>query len=151
MRRRSRPPATARTCPTPPRRDSSESAIRLKRDAEDAAKLLPDAVLANLDSVAGDLQARLIEMIRSDGDLSCVAAASGQILSRNDWPPGSRGRGDFGTLLVEAFDGALGLLEGPGEVTGQDKELNGRLGRFSTPPSGAARRSGSTAGPQWPC
>jgi hypothetical protein len=102
-----------------------ESANQLERSAEAAAKLLLDAVLAGLDSVAGDLQARLTELIRMDGDFLSVAAALGHILHlyRHDATLGTRGRGDVGALLVEAFDRGLWLFEALGEVAGQDKKL----------------------------
>ena len=102
-----------------------ESANQQERSAEAAAKLLLSAVLAGLESVAGDLQSRLIELIRMDGDFLGVTAGLGHILHlyRYDSALGSRGRGDVGILLVEAFERGLWLFEGLGEVVGQDKEL----------------------------
>ncbi len=96
-----------------------------ERSAEAAAKLLLDAALAGLDTVAGELQARLAELIRMDSDFLSVSVALGHILYlyRHDATLGSRGRGDFGALLVEAFDRGLWLFEALGEVSGQDKKL----------------------------
>jgi hypothetical protein len=102
-----------------------EAASKDERSAEAAARLLLDAVLAGLDSVAGELQDRLTALIRQDGDFLGVAGALGHLLHlhRYDATLGSRGRGDIAALLGEAFGRGLWLLEGLGQVAGQDAKL----------------------------
>jgi hypothetical protein len=102
-----------------------DAANQQERSALAAAKLLLEAVLAGLDSVAGELEARLTELIRMDGDFFSVASALGHLLHlyRHDATLGTRGRGDVGALLVEAFDRSLWLFECLGEVSGQDKKI----------------------------
>jgi hypothetical protein len=102
-----------------------EAAARIERDARSAARLLLDAVLAGLDSIAGELQDRLAVLIRQDGDFLAVTGALGHLLYlfRHDATLGSRGRTDVASLLVEAFARGLWLLEGLGQVTGHDAEL----------------------------
>jgi hypothetical protein len=102
-----------------------ESAERLDRDAGGAARLLLDAVLAGLDSVAGELQERLSALIRQDGDFIAVTSALGHLLYlyRHDATLGSLGRPDVASLLVEAFTRGVWLLEGLGQVAGRDAEL----------------------------
>ncbi len=86
-----------------------ESAARVERDAGAAARLLLDAVLAGLDSIAGELQDRLAALIRQDGDFLAVTGALGHLLylDRHDATLGSRGRPDVASLLVEAFRARL--------------------------------------------
>ncbi len=102
-----------------------ESAARIERDAAAAARLLLDAVLAGLASVAGELQGRLAILIRQDGDFLAVTGALGHLLYlyRHDATLGSRGRPDVASLLVEAFARGLWLLEGLGQLGGHDAEL----------------------------
>ena len=102
-----------------------ETAAAIERDAAAAARLLLDAVLAGLDSVAGELQVKLAELIRQDGDFLTVTGALGHLLYlfRHDATLGSRGRGDVAALLAEAFARGLWLLEGLGQIAGQDAKL----------------------------
>ena len=102
-----------------------EAAARVERDAGAAARLLLEAVLAGLDSVAGELQDRLATLIRTDGSFLAVAETLGHLLYlyRHDATLGSRGRTDVASLLVEAFARGLWLLEGLGQVAGQDAKL----------------------------
>lgn len=102
-----------------------ETAAAQERSAEVAGRLLLNAVLAGLDSIAGALFQELSTLIRRDGDFLGVTAALGHLLYlyRHDATLGSSGRGDIGDLLVEAFGRGLWLLEGLGQVSGQDAKL----------------------------
>ncbi len=122
-----------------------EAAAAIERDAAAAARLLLDAVLAGLDSVAGELQVKLAALIRQDGDFLAVTGALGHLLYlfRHDATLGSRGRGDVAALLAEAFARGLWLLEGMGQIAGQDAKLIESISPRFEPSSNAARRSNS--------
>ncbi|MFO0953036.1 MAG: DUF5682 family protein [Isosphaeraceae bacterium] len=102
-----------------------EASNAVERDAAAAAGLLLKAVLAGLDSVAGDLQDRLALLIRQDGEFVGVTSALGTLLHlyRFDATLGSRGRADVGALLSEAFDRGLWLLEMLGQTPGDDAKV----------------------------
>jgi hypothetical protein len=103
----------------------SEAATAIERDAGKASLLLLDAALAGLTELAGSLLARLQELIRSDGNFFTVTAALGHLLYlyRYDAVLETAGRGEIGALVIETYQRGLWLLEGLGQVTGQDAEL----------------------------
>jgi hypothetical protein len=103
----------------------TEAADAIERDAGKAALLLLDAALAGLTEPAGNLLARLQELIRGDGNFFTVTAALGHLLYlyRYDAVLETAGRGEIGALVVETYQRGLWLLEGLGQVTGQDAEL----------------------------
>jgi Family of unknown function (DUF5682) len=107
----------------------AEVAAAAERDAGRAARLLLDAALAGLTEPAGALLVRLRELIRTDGDFLGVAGALQHLLYlyRYDAVLETAGHGEIGTLLAETYQRGLWLLEGLGQVAGQDGELLGGL------------------------
>lgn len=103
----------------------TEAAGGLERDAGRAAILLLDAALAGLTELAGNLLLRLKDLVRSDGNFFTVTPALGHLLYlyRYDAVLETAGRGEIGALVVETYQRGLWLLEGLGQVTGQDAEL----------------------------
>ncbi|CAA9298534.1 MAG: FIG00765533: hypothetical protein [uncultured Chloroflexia bacterium] len=102
-----------------------ERAAGIERDAEAAALLLLDAGLMGLAADLADLPARLIEVIRGDGDFFTVTGALGHLLYlyRYDDALGTAGAPVVGVLLAEAWARGLWLLDGMGQVAGQDSAL----------------------------
>ncbi|HEX6289511.1 MAG TPA: DUF5682 family protein [Herpetosiphonaceae bacterium] len=103
----------------------AEQTTSIERSAEQAALLLLDACLMGLSRQADLLFARLVQLVREDGDFFGVAAALGHLLYlyRYDHALGAAGRGDIGALLVETFQRVLWLLETLGQAQGRDQEL----------------------------
>lgn len=103
----------------------SEAASSIERDAGRAAVLLLDAALAGLTDLAGNLLARLKELVRSDGNFFTVTTALGHLLYlyRYDAVLETAGNGEIGALVVETYQRGLWLLEGLGQVAGQDAGL----------------------------
>lgn len=103
----------------------AEAAEGIERDAGKAALLLLDAALAGLTERAGALLARLQELVRGDGNFFTVTAALSHLLYlyRYDAVLETAGRGEIGALLVETYQRGLWLLEGLGQVMGQDAGL----------------------------
>lgn len=97
-----------------------EQSEAIQRDAEMAARLLVEASLAGSGTLARELHARLEQLIRQDGSFAGVAASLGHLLYlyRYDEVLQTGGRGDVGSLLVEAFERALWLLESLGQMGG---------------------------------
>jgi hypothetical protein len=102
-----------------------ERAAGIERDAEAAALLLLDAGLMGLAADLADLPARLIDVIRGDGSFFTVTGALGHLLYlyRYDDALGTVGIPAVGTLLGEAWGRGVWLLDGLGQVTGQDTAL----------------------------
>ncbi len=97
----------------------------IERDAEKAAERMLEASLAGIGSLAPELHARLVEVIGEDGNFVTTAGALGHLLYlyRYDEVLQTSGRSDVGSLLAEAFERALWLLESLGQVGGQDARL----------------------------
>jgi hypothetical protein len=102
-----------------------ERAAKLERDADQAARLLLQASLAGLSSLAKILHQRLAELVRGDADFVAVTRALSHLvyLYRFDRVLETAGRSDLGDLLRETFGRGLWLLETLGQVSGRDKEL----------------------------
>ena len=102
-----------------------ERTAGIERAAEAAALLLLDAGLMGLAADLADLPARLIDVIRRDGNFFTVTGALGHLLYlyRYDDALGTVGRPAVGALLAEAFARGLWLLDGLGQVAGQDAAL----------------------------
>ena len=117
---------------------------RIERDARAAALLLLDAVLAGLDSIAGELHDRLAELIRQDGDFLAVTGALGHLLYlyRHDATLGSRGRGGLGSLLVEAFGAGSGCSRAWARSPATTPSWSRASGPCSRPSSSAPRDTG---------
>jgi len=96
----------------------AEQARALQRSAERGAILLLQASLADLNAVASDLHAQLALLVNQDGDFLSVTAALAHLLYLHqfDETMGTRGRGDVGRLLLEAFARGLWLLEVLGQM-----------------------------------
>jgi hypothetical protein len=103
----------------------AEAAERIERDAGKAALLLLDAALAGLTELAGSLLERLKELVRTDGNYFTVTGALGHLLYlyRYDVVLQTAGHGEIGALVTQAYQRGLWLLEGLGQVSGQDAEL----------------------------
>ena len=103
----------------------TEAAGAIERDAGKAALLLLDAALAGLTELAGNLLGRLKDLIRTDGNFFSVTGALGHLLYlyRYDAVLETAGRGEIGALVVETYQRGLWLLEGLGQVMGQDTQL----------------------------
>lgn len=101
-----------------------EAADKLERSSADAALLLLESVLAGVMSMADDLRARIVEIIRQDGDLGSVARAIDHLLHLFAWDDtlGTRGSAETGLLLKEAIHRAVWLLESgsPGATAQQE-------------------------------
>jgi hypothetical protein len=103
----------------------TEGAGTIERNAGKAALLLLDAALAGLTELAGSLLGRLKDLIRSDGSFLSVTGALGHLLYlyRYDAVLETAGHGEIGALAIETYERGLWLLEGLGQVSGQDAEL----------------------------
>jgi hypothetical protein len=103
----------------------AEQAAVVERDAAAAALLLLDAALAGLADLAEALRERVQELIRTDGSFIRVSRAVEHLLYlyRYDTVLQTAGHGAIGALLAEGFGRGLWLLEGLGQVAGQDAEL----------------------------
>jgi hypothetical protein len=90
-----------------------EAAQNLERHSATAALLLLDSVLAGVMQMAEALRLRIVEIIHQDGDLTSVATAMDHLLYLFAWDDSLdvRGSSETGTLLKEAFDRAVWLLE----------------------------------------
>ena len=102
-----------------------ERATEVERDAEKAALILLDGSLMGLEHLAESFYQQLALLIRQDGNFFTVTGALDHLLYlyRYDEVLGTAGQGDVGALLVEAFERGLWLLEGLGQVQGQDESL----------------------------
>jgi hypothetical protein len=103
----------------------TEAAAAIERDAGKAALLLLDAALAGLTELAGSLLGHLKDLIRTDGSFFAVTGALRHLLYlyRYDAVLETAGRGEIGALVVETYQRGLWLLEGLGQVAGQDAQL----------------------------
>lgn len=103
-----------------------EAADKLDRSAAEASLLLLDSVLAGVLTMAEALRTRVGQIIHQDGDLASVAKSIDHLLYLFSWDDtlGSKGSSEAGTLLKEAFDRAVWLLESgsPGASAKQDVE-----------------------------
>jgi Family of unknown function (DUF5682) len=103
----------------------AEKAQAVERDAGKAASLLLDAALAGLVAQADALRDRVRVLVRSDADFFSVTGALGHLLYlyRYDAVLQTAGQGEVGSLLREAYERGLWLLETLGQVSGRDREL----------------------------
>jgi Family of unknown function (DUF5682) len=101
-----------------------ESANHLQRNAEGAALLLLDAGLAGVQKLTPEFYPRLVELIRQDGDFLSNARSLRHLLYlyRYDEVLETRSQTDLATILVEAFQRGLWLLDSLG-ATGNGQEL----------------------------
>jgi len=102
-----------------------EQAENLERNADLAARLLLEARLMGLPHLGLGFHARLVELVRQDGDFFTVTGALGHLLHlyRYDDILGTPGATDVGTLLAEAWIRSLWLLEGMGHPQGKEREF----------------------------
>ncbi len=128
-----------------------ELALGAERDAEGAAVLLLDAVLAGIPKLRSDFQQQLLYVIRQDTNFFANAAALQHILylyrydeaftppggdpgtGSDGFPtheidlggstPGSTHRSDIGKLLRETFLRSIWLWESLGQVPGKDEQI----------------------------
>jgi hypothetical protein len=106
----------------------SEQAMSIDHSSEKGALLLVEASIADLNSLAAALHARLIDTLRADGEFLSVTAALGHLLYlyKFDESMGSQGRADVGAILREAFQRGMWLLEVLGQMIDPDgKTVNG--------------------------
>jgi hypothetical protein len=103
----------------------AELAQGMERSASGAAGLLLESCLMGHLDLAREFHARLVELLREDGDFVSVGAALATLLYiyRYDDVLGSAGLAGVGDILVEAYDRALWLLEGCGAAQGQEREV----------------------------
>ncbi len=101
-----------------------ERADQLQRNAEGAALLLLDAGLAGVQELTPEFYPRLVELIRQDGDFLSIARSLRHLLYlyRYDEVLGTRSKTDLATILVEAFQRGLWLLDSLG-TPGADQDL----------------------------
>jgi hypothetical protein len=90
-----------------------EAALAVERSAAAVALLLLDSVLAGVMTMADALRMRAADVIHQDGDIASVATAMDHLLYLFAWDDalGARGSVETGTLLEEAFERAVWLLE----------------------------------------
>jgi hypothetical protein len=108
----------------------AERAGMIQRDAGAAAQLLLDAALAGLTDLAWTLRQRVGELIHGENNFFLITQALGHLLYlyRYDTVLRTAGTDSVGTLLREAYDRALWLLETLGQTTGSGQEvINGLL------------------------
>ena len=101
-----------------------ERAARIERESDVAALLLLDCALAGL-RIESATRARLIEIVRGEGDFFRLAGALEHLLFTfhfDDWL-GARGDADFGAILRESWERGVWLLETLGTPQNRDKEL----------------------------
>lgn len=94
------------------------------RDSEVMALALLNAAQADVIPSLTPFHTRLIELVRAESDLLRLARALGHLLYlyRYDEAFGSAGDLEVGTLLQEAFERGLWLLEGLGQSAGAETE-----------------------------
>jgi hypothetical protein len=97
-----------------------ERAAQLERAADRAALVLLDACLMGLDSLAQPLYEQLQALIRQDADFRQVTTALGHLLYlyRYDEVLAHPRELEMKTLLLEAFQRGLWLLDGLGAMSG---------------------------------
>ncbi len=102
-----------------------ERAAAIERNADEAARLLLQARLMGMESLAPRLHARVVELIREDGDFLSVTRALGHLtyLFRYDEVLGSSGDRATGDLLAEAWGRGLWLLETLGRPQDEGPQL----------------------------
>jgi hypothetical protein len=103
----------------------SERAARIERDADAGALLLLDAALMGLGDLATDLLARLVEIVRHEGDFFRLAGALDHLLYlfHFDETLGTTGLASVGLPLRESWERGVWLLETLGSPQGRDKDL----------------------------
>jgi hypothetical protein len=104
----------------------AEAAQSLERDSAAGARLLLDAALAGLGRQAAALGRRLIDLIRSDGDFARVSTALRHLLYLFRYDRVLGAPLDLQSLVVEAWQRGLWLLEGLAPTSGTvDSTLQG--------------------------
>ncbi|HTS27728.1 MAG TPA: DUF5682 family protein [Bryobacteraceae bacterium] len=103
----------------------AELAQAMERSASGAAGLLLESCLMGHLDLAHEFHARLLQLLREDGDFLSVGAALGTLLHiyRYDDVLGSVGLAGMGEILAEAYGRALWLLEGCGEASGKEQSF----------------------------
>jgi hypothetical protein len=102
----------------------AEVAARTERSAPEAARLLLESCLMGHPGLSREFHARLMALLREDGDFISVSAALAPLLYvyRYDDVLGSAGLPGIGEVLAEAYRRALWLLEGCGSREGEERE-----------------------------
>ena len=101
----------------------AELAGSMERSASGAANLLLESCLMGHLDLSRGFHARLVELLRQDGDFVSVGAALATLLYvyRYDDVLGSAGLAGAGEILAEAYDRALWLVESCGTRQGEER------------------------------
>jgi hypothetical protein len=107
-----------------------ESANHLQRNAEGAALLLLEAGLAGVQEFTPEFYPCLVELIRQDGDFLSIARSLKHLLYlyRYDEVLETKSKTDLATILVEAFQRGIWLLDSLGIGEDGQELLKGLAG-----------------------